>query len=130
MPEQETEITIEVEHQSIRGRVCPECGGKIIPSSTAVYQSSADPSAVYISWQCERCGHEEVFESSEPGARKHVKVPPSKLEPVSEAGVVSNGAAHLSSEALETPNGSKAHDLPPDVRKLLAIMKNYPQDGH
>lgn len=57
---------VDVERQTIRGRVCPACGGKIIPSNRAVYQSTTDPSAVFPSWQCERCGYEEVFEKKPP----------------------------------------------------------------
>ncbi|MGH9902495.1 MAG: hypothetical protein ACRD68_11870 [Pyrinomonadaceae bacterium] len=46
--------------QSVRGRACPRCGGKIIPSDRAIYQAQGDPSAVFPLWQCERCGYEEM----------------------------------------------------------------------
>ena len=65
----ETEPAVNVERETIRGRACPSCGGKIIPSDRAVYQNPGDPSAVVALWQCERCGHEEVVEK---------KAPPSK----------------------------------------------------
>lgn len=55
---------LDVEKQSIRGRACPNCGGKIIPSDRAVYQSAADPTAIFPIWQCERCGYEEMSEKS------------------------------------------------------------------
>ncbi|HVF54803.1 MAG TPA: hypothetical protein VM934_01555 [Pyrinomonadaceae bacterium] len=58
----ELEPIVDVEKRSIRGRACPACGGKIIPSERAIYQSPADPSAVFPLWQCERCGYEEVGE--------------------------------------------------------------------
>lgn len=48
--------------QSIRGRACPQCGGKIIPSDRALYESKADPSSVFPLWQCERCGFEQMSE--------------------------------------------------------------------
>jgi ribosomal protein S27AE len=65
---------LDSERQSIRGRVCPRCGGKIIPSDSAVYQSPNDPSAVFPSWQCERCGYEEVYEPKKKAALpKHAK---------------------------------------------------------
>jgi hypothetical protein len=47
---------VDVERQTIRGRVCPACGGKIIPSDRAVYQNATDPGGVFPAWQCERCG--------------------------------------------------------------------------
>ena len=62
---------IDVEVRTTRGRVCPECGGKIIPSQRAVYQST-DPTEVFALWQCERCGWEEMSERAEkPSAKKH-----------------------------------------------------------
>ena len=60
---------VDVERQTIRGRVCPACGGKIIPSDRAVYQSTADPGAVFPAWQCERCGYEEISEKKPPAAK-------------------------------------------------------------
>lgn len=53
---------LNIEKQSIRGRACPQCGGKIIPSNRAVYQSASDPTAVFPAWQCERCGYERLIE--------------------------------------------------------------------
>ena len=69
---------VDIERETIRGRACPVCGGKIIPSNRAVYQSPADPSAVYPLWQCERCGYEELSEKrAEPKKPAH---PPKKKE--------------------------------------------------
>ncbi|MBC8028836.1 MAG: hypothetical protein H7Z16_01885 [Pyrinomonadaceae bacterium] len=63
---------IDVEKRTTRGRVCPQCGGKIIPSDRAVYQSTGDPTAVFPVWQCERCGYEEMSERVKPvGKAKH-----------------------------------------------------------
>jgi ribosomal protein S27AE len=63
---------IDIEKRTTRGRACPLCGGKIIPSQHAVYQNAGDPSAVFPSWQCERCGYEQLVErAAKPPAKKH-----------------------------------------------------------
>jgi ribosomal protein S27AE len=65
-------LEIDVERRTTRGRSCPRCGGKIIPSERAVYQNTADPGAVFPLWQCERCGYEELSERAEKApAKKH-----------------------------------------------------------
>src|SRR5882757_9451870 len=73
MTDQDPNITLDIEHKSVRGRACPACGGKIIPSNTAVFQTQGNPEATYVSWQCERCGRLEVFERSQPAVAKHAK---------------------------------------------------------
>ncbi len=65
MPE-ELVPAVDVERRTIRGRVCPACGGKIIPSDRAVYQSTADPNDLFPAWQCERCGYEEISDKPAP----------------------------------------------------------------
>ena len=63
---------IDVERRTTRGRSCPRCGGKIIPSERAIYQNTADPSAVYPLWECERCGYAELSERAQKApAKKH-----------------------------------------------------------
>src|ERR1700704_3915329 len=57
---------IDVEKRTTRGRVCPRCEGKIIPSDRAVYQSAADPTGAFPIWQCERCGYEGMSERATP----------------------------------------------------------------
>jgi len=65
-------LNIDVERRTTRGRACPRCGGKIIPSERAVYQNAAEPSAVFPLWQCERCGYEELSERAQKApAKKH-----------------------------------------------------------
>jgi ribosomal protein S27AE len=65
-------LQLDVEWRTTRGRSCPRCGGKIIPSDRAVYQSTADPDETFPVWQCERCGYEEVGERRKPaGKAKH-----------------------------------------------------------
>jgi hypothetical protein len=62
---------IDVEKRTTRGRACPVCGGKIIPSDRAVYQNTADPTALYPLWECERCGYQELVERPQKLAKKH-----------------------------------------------------------
>jgi len=63
------ESQIDVARRTTRGRSCPRCGGKFIPSDRAVYQSTGDPNAVFPIWQCERCGYEEMSEKPKGGKR-------------------------------------------------------------
>lgn len=65
------ELALEIETKSIRGRACPICGGKIIPSDRAVYESKASPNDVYPMWQCERCGYEQMSVKQAPKKGKH-----------------------------------------------------------
>ncbi len=69
---------VDVERQTIRGRACPRCGGKIIPSDRAVYQNASEPSEVFPAWQCERCGYEEISEKKPPA--KPAAPPKKKVE--------------------------------------------------
>src|SRR5438874_9856008 len=64
-------LGIDIERRTTRGRSCPRCGGKIIPSRRAVYQSTGDPNAVFPAWQCERCGYEELIARPIKAAAKH-----------------------------------------------------------
>jgi len=62
---------IDIEKRTVRGRACPRCGGKIIPSKRAVYQSTGNPNAVFPLWQCEKCGYEELSERPQQRPKKH-----------------------------------------------------------
>ena len=64
-------LQIDIERRTTRGRVCPQCGGKIVPSQRAVYENKADPNVVFPVWQCERCGYEELSEKAAKPAKKH-----------------------------------------------------------
>jgi DNA-directed RNA polymerase subunit RPC12/RpoP len=66
---------VDVSRNTIRGRACPACGGKIIPSNRAVYQSTTAPEDVYPLWECERCGYAELSQKKAPPP-KHA--PPAK----------------------------------------------------
>jgi len=70
----ESQLTnIDVEKRTTRGRACPSCGGKIIPSDHAVYQNTAGSNAVYPLWQWRRCV-QELVERAPKGAKKHDNV--------------------------------------------------------
>jgi RNase P subunit RPR2 len=123
MADQDPNIILDIEQQSVRGRACPACGGKIIPSNTAVFQSQGNPDATFVSWQCERCGRQEVFERSQPAAAKHAK--PASAMPAGNSSSVGNSS---NGKTRETAT-SKRNDLPPDVRKLLEIMNTEKGNG-
>src|SRR5437660_8481995 len=78
MDDQAKLLKIDVERRTTRGRSCPRCGGKIIPSPRAVYQST-DPNAVFPLWQCERCGYEELVARAVKLPAKHA--PPAGEKP-------------------------------------------------
>ena len=51
MPEDVAELLqIDIERRTTRGRVCPQCGGKIVPSQRAVYENKAEPDVVPEDW--------------------------------------------------------------------------------
>lgn len=60
--ELEVQPTPDNSRAAMRGRACPHCGGKIIPSERAVYEDKANPDAVFPLWECERCGHTRMSE--------------------------------------------------------------------
>lgn len=64
-------LKIDIEKRTTRGRACPNCGGKIVPSRRAVYQSTGDPNAVFPLWECERCGYEELSQKPDKPGKKH-----------------------------------------------------------
>ena len=72
----ENPLALDVATRTTRGRACPRCGGKIIPSDRAVYQNAGDPDAVFPVWQCERCGYEEM--AARPKAAAKARAEPAK----------------------------------------------------
>ena len=129
------QLGIDVERRTTRGRACPRCGGKIIPSRRAVYQSTGDPNAVFPAWQCERCGYEEVIARPIKVAAKHgAKAAENKAATAakSASGVVSAGSGSAPGAVLDKPpaaravpalRDSKGRALPPDVNRMMAVMK-------
>ena len=100
---------IDVERRTTRGRSCPRCGGKIIPSARAVYQST-DPTAVFPLWQCERCGYEElVARAIKPAAK------PADAEPETRTGTADGAVAETSSVNSSADNEPPARPGEPSV---------------
>lgn len=78
MAEKEEEIVLNLGRQSIRGRACSICGGKIIPSDQAVYQSTGGTDDLMPLWQCERCGNLEISEKPKAAPKQHPPKPAPK----------------------------------------------------
>lgn len=115
------ELVLDIEKQSIRGRACPRCGGKIIPSNRAVYQSAGNAADVFPLWQCERCGYEQLSAKAVETA-KSAKGAPAKKEIAATASPTvpaSTPAARL--------QDTKGRVLPRDVQMLLERMSKQEQ---
>jgi len=103
--------TIDVEKRTTRGRACPRCGGKIIPSIRAVYQA-ANPEDSFSIWQCERCGYEEIVGK---------KVPASKATPAVSS---STGIAKPKPKTKPPMLDARGRALPPDVMEMVTRMRH------
>ena len=131
MEDQAQLLGIDIDKRTTRGRACPRCGGKIIPSRRAVYQSAGDPNAVFPSWQCERCGYEELIDRPNKAAAKHGA---SAGEPkaatdkkIAAASTVSSGVSATAPKppavrAVPALKDRKGRALPPDVNRMVAEM--------
>ncbi len=125
------QLKIDVERRTTRGRSCPRCGGKIIPSRRAVYQSSGDPNDVFPSWQCERCGYEELLARPVKAAPKHgaaageaktanaAKAAAPLSPPTAAAGTTQKPPAARAQPAMKDRKGRA---LPPDVIRMMTEM--------
>jgi len=126
------QLRIDIDRRTTRGRACPRCGGKIIPSIRAVYQSTGDPNAVFPAWQCERCGYEELNAQPVKPAAKHApaenKAAAAQSKP---SGVVAAGAASSPAAVAQKPSAIRAvpalkdrkgRALPPDVNRMVDEM--------
>lgn len=125
------QLRIDVDRRTTRGRSCPRCGGKIIPSHRAVYQSAGDPNDVYPSWQCERCGYEELISRPVKAAAKHGAAPAEKPTPAKLPSAVSNSSAGsaatasrpgVAARAVPALKDRKGRALPPDVNRMMDEM--------
>ena len=115
----ENPLAIDVATRTTRGRACPICGGKIIPSDRAVYQSTGDPEAVFPVWQCERCGYEEM--SARPKTAAKAKADPAKQKAaVTSSTSLIQDVKKTLPPALQDPQG---RPYPPDVAQLLERLK-------
>lgn len=127
------QLKIDIDRRTTRGRACPRCGGKIIPSIRAVYQSAGDPNAVFPAWQCERCGYEELNAQPVKPAAKHAPAAANKAAATQNkpSGVVAAGAAGSSVAVPQKPSAIRAvpalkdlkgRALPPDVNRMVDEM--------
>jgi DNA-directed RNA polymerase subunit RPC12/RpoP len=125
-------LGIDVDRRTTRGRACPRCGGKIIPSRRAVYQSSGDPNAVFPAWQCERCGYEEIISRPVKAAARHGAPAESKTVPgAAKAPVAATPGSRVAPAESEKPpairaapilKDRKGRSLPADVNRMMAEM--------
>lgn len=116
----ENPLALDIAYRTTRGRACPRCGGKIIPSDRAIYQSSGDPDAVFPAWQCERCGYEEM--SARPKSVAKAKAEPAASTKSATAAVPQQPAAGprpVSPAVLDL----QGRPYPADVLQLLERMK-------
>ena len=114
----ENPLAIDVAVRTTRGRFCPRCGGKIIPSDRAVYQSTGSPDAVFPIWQCERCGYEEM--SAQPKAKGKVEAAKS----VKSLGPATGSSAQpVRKSSASEERDVKGRQYPPDVLQLLERFK-------
>ena len=130
----ENEFGVDVAVRTIRGRACPICGGKIIPSNRAVYQSAGDPSEVFPLWECERCGFSERFEPPEDPKR----IQAAAAKALAGGDKVAGAVAVKASTSIVTPavttdtrvsrRAAAKRAVPPDVEKMLEVM-NRKQPG-
>jgi len=130
------QLRIDVERRTTRGRSCPRCGGKIIPSRRAIYQSSGDPNDVFPSWQCERCGYEELLARQVKAAPKHgaaageaktggaVKTAAPASTPAATTSTTTKAPA---ARAQPTMKDRKGRALPPDVIRMMTEMNREKQ---
>ena len=110
---QELLAKIDVERRTTRGRSCPRCGGKIIPSDRAVY-GATNPDEAFPIWQCERCGYEEMSATK--------KAPAGKAHAPS-----ANAPSQLpAAKPKVTPKmfDAKGRSLPPDVTAMMSRFGN------
>jgi ribosomal protein S27AE len=123
------ELVLDIEKQSIRGRACPRCGGKIIPSNRAVYQSTAGAGEAFPLWQCERCGYEQLsaraVEAVKPGKESHAaKAIPAKDSSAANAPANATAATTTTTAHMRDARGRA---LPRDVQMLLERMPKHEQ---
>jgi ribosomal protein L37AE/L43A len=110
------ELVLEIEKQSVRGRACPRCGGKIIPSDRAVYQSTASTTDVFPLWQCERCGYEQL-------SARAAAAPKAGREATAKKEIAAPASAESSSSPAAHMRDAKGRPLPRDVQMVLERMR-------
>lgn len=127
------QLRIDIDRRTTRGRACPRCGGKIIPSIRAVYQNAGAPNEVFPAWQCERCGYEELNAQPVKPAAKHAPAAENKAVAAQNkpSGVVAAGATSSPVAVAQKPSAIRAvpalkdrkgRALPPDVNRMVDEM--------
>ncbi|MDX6694255.1 MAG: hypothetical protein QOF02_1858 [Blastocatellia bacterium] len=115
------ELALDIDKQSIRGRACPRCAGKIIPSDRAVYQSAGNSADVFPLWQCERCGYEQLSAKSVEAAKA------GKDAHAGKAGAAkADAAVARSTPAAAQMRDAKGRVLPRDVQSVIERMNRQP----
>lgn len=128
----ENEFGVDVAVRTIRGRACPICAGKIIPSNRAVYLSVGDPSEVFPLWECERCGFSEKFEKPEEPKKLHGTATKAlaggeKTPAGTESRTQSSTAVPSKAAVIKASSRSAVkRAVPPDVEKMLEVMNRTP----
>jgi C4-type Zn-finger protein len=118
---EQIEMAIDVATRTTRGRTCPRCGGKIIPSIRSVYQSPGDPNGVFAAWQCERCSYEEVLSRpAAPAGRETPAKPTAKV--IASTPLAAPAASMTTATAAPPMQDVKGRDLPADVRVMISQM--------
>jgi DNA-directed RNA polymerase subunit M/transcription elongation factor TFIIS len=123
------QLGIDVVRRTTRGRVCPRCGGKIIPSRRAVYQSTADPNDVFPAWQCEKCGYEELVARPVKAAPKHGAAAKPAEKKATTAGSSAAGTSGVATtqkvpamRATPSMKDRRGRELPADVVRMMTEM--------
>ena len=123
------QLGIDVDRRTTRGRLCPRCGGKIIPSRRAIYQSTGDPNDVFPAWQCERCGYEELVARPVKAPKHGAAAKPAEKKPATAAssatgtsGVAAPPQKVPAMRATPSMKDRKGRELPSDVVRMLTEM--------
>jgi len=123
----ENEFGVDVAVNTIRGRACPICEGKIIPSNRAVYQSTGNPSEVFPLWECERCGFSETYAPHDDP--KTITSPAPKAIAGKALGTSSDSklspprlSSVVAPDTKSSRRASAKRLVPADVEKMLEVM--------
>lgn len=117
------ELALDIDKQSIRGRACPRCAGKIIPSDRAIYQSAGSSTEVFPLWQCERCGYEQLSAKPLEAAKAGKDAPAGKASAAKR-----EAAAAVATTPAAQMRDAKGRALPRDVQSVIERMKRQPEN--
>ena len=117
----ENPLALDVATRTTRGRACPRCAGKIIPSDRAIYQSAGNPEAVFPIWQCERCGYEEM--SAQPPTKTKAKAELAKPGKSVSAAIPQRTQAVAAKPKAAALLDLQGRPYPADVLQLIERLK-------